>query len=922
MKKTRQFAFLLLLFNFSICQLFADTSATNKVVISEFMAVNSNSIADEDGDFSDWIELYNNTDSVVNLEGWYLSDKQENLKLWSFPAVNMPAGSYLIVFASDKDRRTTGSSLHTNFKLSGSGEFLAVSEPDATLSFSYSPMFPGQRQDISYGIYHGQEVFFSSPTPGAENQAGSLPFAPQFSRSRGFIENSFELVLSSTNPSDKIYYTLDGTRPNTTNANLYQSAIQISTNTPVSAIAVNMEGMSSEIVTHTYYFIDKLASQPRDPAGYPTDWRTLGSSAYLFADYGMDTRVTQSEEYASRLDAAFKSIPSVTIVTNPGYIFSNTPDFNTGGIYIYTGLPSYKDPQGNSLDAYAMTRPSSVEFFDPKTGKEFQVNCELKLHGGNSRRPTNSPKHGFEFKFKAIYGPSKLNFDLFEEKGSTKEFDRIILRAGYNYTWAKNNASQQIPAQYVQDSWAKNQQILLGQPAAHERFIHLYINGLYWGLYNISEELNAEFMGDYLKGSEAEFDVIRGGETTAADGDMNAWNSLKSAITGVATNTNYQKIQGKNADGTLNPAYTNLLDIDNYIDYLLINYYVGNGDWKNNWAVARNRVDNEEGFKFFCWDTETSMVTLTENKVGANDGSGHPNSFVQYLKNNSDFKVKIADRIQETFVNATGKFTPDGIKESYTKLTNEIELAMIPESARWGDWYPAYTTFNPSTLNPPYTLNDHWVPRRDWFMDEYFPQRTDIVFTQLKNYGLIPTAEAPKFTHSTGSYNEVIQLGMSSNTGSIVYTLDGTDPRMEITNASSANAKTYATPIRLGDKDTIVMVKARTKNSSEWSAITSGMYTFNTISSLTDNRFATLNVQNFPNPFTAFTEFKLNLPMAGSLTVEIWTIDGRKIDILHDGQAIEGEMVLNWSPSISYKGLFICKISFNKQTQTLKLIRN
>ncbi len=916
MKKTL-FLFILL----TVISLGQDIQAnSNKIVITEFMAVNSNSIVDEDGEHSDWLELYNNTDSTIHLEGWYLSDNQDNLKLWSFPALSLTSGSYLLVYASGKDRKISGSNLHSNFKLSGSGEFLAVSEPDATISFAYAPLFPGQRQDISYGIYHGQEVFFSTPTPGTENIASTLPFSPQFSKTRGFYETAFSLELSPVNPSDKIYYTLNGTRPNA-NSTLYTQAIQISENTPVSAVSINTEGLSSEIVTNTYYFVSKLAVQPANPAGYPTDWRTQGNSTYLFADYGMDTRVTQDPAYASRIDSAFKSLPSVTIVTDIKYIFSNIPDFNEGGIYIYTGKPTYKYSDGTSLDAYNMVRPTSIEYFDPITGKEFQVNCELKLHGGNSRTIGNSQKHGFEFKFKSTYGPSKLNFDLFEDKGSVKEFDRLVVRAGYNYTWAKNSATQQTPAQYVQDSWAKNQQQILGQPTLHEKFIHLYINGLYWGVYNISEELNAKFAGDYLKGGTADFDIIRGGETTAADGNLTAWNSLLSSITTSSSNTNFQKIQGKNPDGTSNPAYQNLLDVDNYIDYMLINYYVGNGDWKSNWGVARNRVANVAGFRFFCWDTETSMVNLTDNKVGATDGSSHPNSFMQYLKNNSDFKVKIADRIQETFINNQGAFTMEGIQDSYANLTDEIELAMITESARWSDWYPLYKSFNPTVLNAPYTLNDHWIPRRDWLMNTYFAQRAGIVLGQMKTYGLFPDAEAPVFTQLPGTYNEAIQLGMSSN-GPIVYTLDGTDPRQEISNTVSANAKNYNSAVSIGSNDSVVVVKARTKTSSEWSALTSGIYTFKTISGISELGIAKLSVRNFPNPFTDFTQILVDLPVAGDLSVEIWCLDGRKVEVLYDGQAQNGELSLDWTPSSSQKGVFICRINYNGQNQMLKLIRN
>jgi hypothetical protein len=126
--------------------------------------------------------------------------------------------------------------------------------------------------------------------------------------------------------------------------------------------------------------------------------------------------------------------------------------------------------------------------------------------------------------------------------------------------------------------------------------------------------------------------------TGPTDGTMAAWNSFKTLITTTDTNTSFQKIQGKNDDGTINAGYAKLLDVENYIDYMLVNYYIGNGDWdKNNWSVGRNRVTNDKGFNFFCWDAETSMLSLTKNKI-ITGTAGNPAAFMQYLKKNADFK--------------------------------------------------------------------------------------------------------------------------------------------------------------------------------------------------------------------------------------------------------------------------------------------
>lgn len=122
------------------------------MILSEFMAINNTTLADEDGSYSDWIEIFNGGTNTVNLEGWYLSDDATDPTKWSFPATNLGPNQFLVVFASDKDRRVPGAPLHTNFKLSGDGEYLGLIMPDGvTRASEFSPAFPQQYADIPYG---------------------------------------------------------------------------------------------------------------------------------------------------------------------------------------------------------------------------------------------------------------------------------------------------------------------------------------------------------------------------------------------------------------------------------------------------------------------------------------------------------------------------------------------------------------------------------------------------------------------------------------------------------------------------------------------------------------------------------------------------------------------------------------------------
>jgi len=127
-------------------------AAAPSVVVSEIMASNNSTLADEDGDYSDWIELYNSSTNTVNLGGWHLTDTATNLTRWQFPATNLGPSRFLVVFASNKDRRVAGAPLHTNFKLGASGEYVALVMPDGvTKATEFAPAFPEQYTDISYG---------------------------------------------------------------------------------------------------------------------------------------------------------------------------------------------------------------------------------------------------------------------------------------------------------------------------------------------------------------------------------------------------------------------------------------------------------------------------------------------------------------------------------------------------------------------------------------------------------------------------------------------------------------------------------------------------------------------------------------------------------------------------------------------------
>ena len=890
----------------------AKSADSNKLVITEIMAINGKTLADEDGDYSDWIEIYNPSETAINLFNWVLTDDPEEPDKWKFPSINLQPDNYIIVFASDKDRSKADRELHTNFKLSGSGEYLALVESDMkTISYSYGTAFPAQQEDISYGLLNGVNVFLSTPTPGAANEAGTQVIEPVFSHERGFYSQPIDVNLSSPQAGTKIYYTLDGKQPTVSGAQLYSSPITISKTTPLSAIAVDTDGKTSAIVTQTYLYASDIVQQPNTPEGYPNVWSTSKYSATrLPADYEMDPEVCDDPAYKDLMESALKAIPSMCIVTDKDNIFSFDEDKDKGGIYIYTG-----NSGAGSLGT-GWERPTSVEYFEPSTGQNFQVNCGILLHGGNSRVPDNSQKHSFRISFRSEYGASKLKFNFFnDDRDPVNEFNSLVLRAGYNYSWVKNNAGQNMRADFIRDPFAKNTQLDMGNPSAHNRFVHLYINGLYWGVYNVSEKITNDFMASYMNGSDDEWDVVKD-HNAVTDGTRDAFNNMMSlAANGLSSNQAYQKIQGKNTDGSINTNYPNYLDVENLIDYILYNFYIGNKDWDgNNWLAARNKVETKYGFRYFAWDAETSMLSVDEDIVDMNDGD--PTKIFNYLKENDEFKLLVADRIQKHFFNG-GALTIDAATERYNELVDEISLAIIGESARWGDYRRDVHPVDGADL---YTRDDYWLVEVENQLNNYLPYRTDMVLEQLKNNSLFNYIEAPLFSNYGGKVGNGIVLTMQNpnNSGEIYYSIDKEDPRM-LGGSLSASAMAYQQPLYIIGKGTI---KARVKSGNDWSPIIEAKFkSDDTIHFVTStNELSLIETNCYPNPVTRYGTISYQLPQSGNVSINLYSTDGRLIDNLLNNYQAEGQQQIHWNASAYKNGIYFYRISFNGLTANGKII--
>lgn len=655
------------------------------------------------------------------------------------------------------------------------------------------------------------------PTPGSVNASGFLGYVADttFRVDRGFFTNAFDVEIGCGTEGAAIYYTTDGTEPAAGNGTLYSGPIAITNTTVLRAAAFVSGWQPSDVDTQTYIFLDDIIAQGTGVAGLDPYFPPGAVNGQDF-DYGMDTNITQSGTYASQMEGALLAIPSLSLVTDPGNLF----DAGTG-IYVNA-----------RQEGEAWEREMSLELIHPDGTDGFQINGGMRIRGESSTSP-NNPKHSFRFLFKSEYGASRLNHPLFGGEGD-ETFRRMDLRTGQNFSWA--NQSPQY-ATWLYDIFTRDTHRDMEQPYTRGEYYHLYINGMYWGLYQTEERCDSRYAESYWGYDNDDFDAVKAdgdtGDMYAVDGTRDAYEDLWAGLTaGVGGNAAYYALQGMNSDGTENSSYTNLLDVDNVIDYMLLIYFTGNrdspigppnsGTMPRNVNSVYNRAD-PDGFKWVAHDNEHSLEIqegvnynrFTQTLASSFDGIDRMMPWWMHLKlmENDEYALRFADHVHAHFFN-DGALTATETAARMAARKDEIHAAVVAESARWGD-----------SAGPLRTRDDDWLGAVDWLLDTYMTQRTGIVLGQIESQGWYPAVAAPEFNQYGGGISRGFSLSVSGS-GAIYYTTDGSDPRAI---GGGVAGTAYSGSLTLNES---THVKARVLSGGIWSALTEAVFVVNEASPL------------------------------------------------------------------------------------------
>ncbi len=643
-----------------------------------------------------------------------------------------------------------------------------------------------------------QAVFFDSvkATPGSINGAYSLlgkVADTTFSVKRGFFTAPFQLSITTLTSGATIRYTTDRSTPTDTNGTVYTGPLTVSGTTVIRAAAFKPGYQPTDVDTQTYIFTADVITQSAagtPPAGWP-----VGPINGQVLDYGMDPDIVNSADPtiggATVVQNALKALSTISIVTDQ----ANLTDPGTGIIV---------NPGGRG---FAWERAASIEMINPPDAlhpngtSEFQTGCGIRVRGGYSRS-TDNPKHGFHIHFRSDYGAAKLSYPLFGRFG-TDSFDQIDLRTAENYSWSFGGDGNNT---FLREEASRRAQTEMGQLGSHVRYVHCYVNGQYFGLFDFDERTEASFGATYLPGSKADFDVVKceqdsGYTTGVTDGNLTAWQDLwtkSRAHYASPTNANYFKMQGRAADGVTPTADPVLLDVDNLIDYMLVTFWHGNldgstsaflgNDRSNNWFGLRNRLGTQ-GFKFFVHDAEHSFFNTGEDRTGpfSDPGTGNWNNFSysapmfldQDLRPNIEYKMRWADRVHKHLFNG-GQLSAAKWTARFNSLASIVDSAIVAESARWGD---------SKTAVPLNRVN--WLGARDYILNNYVSVRGATVLAQLRADGLYPAIDAPVLNPFGGYVATGSEVVMSAPAGTIYYMTDGTDPRL-LGGAVKAGALIYS----------------------------------------------------------------------------------------------------------------------------------
>ncbi len=681
----------------SLLVLFTPYANGQGVVINEFMAKNVTTIQDIDGDFSDWIELYNPTDSTINLYNFGLSDDDDELYKWVFPEATIPSQGYLLVFASDKNITDT-TELHTNFKISSGGEKLFLSNDCGELTDQTGPV--QLNADQSYGRVpdgYTNWIVIHTPTPdGSNNDINQLTFSHQ----AGFYTTPFSLIISTLFP-DTVYYTLNGNTP-TESSCIYSDSIFIFDRSPLpNTISEIPTSPDQTLISY------KAWESPSDTIHKAT---VLKCASY---SHGKRTSKIYTKTFFVDNEMFDKyTLPVISISTDANNLFSPDSGIFVPGVFYDSTNPQFS---GNYFQhGKNWERKSHFEYFDCDGTIGFSQDAGIRIHGGKTR---HAAQKSMRIYAREEYGKEYFEYNLLPKRQNNK-YKRFILETTMS-DWG--------PQTIFRDQYAQDISSPLNLDHQSFQAVIVYVNGEFWGVYTIRDRIDDKYI-EYTHNVDND-------SVEFWDHDNTSYDSL------------VQFIEQNNLESATNYEYvTQQIEIDNYIDYLIAEFFFANYDWPgNNMRFWRKIPGGKWRWIFFDLDggfgneNYNMLIHTTINDTSVIWPNPPSSTFLfRNLLKNKTFKAQLIDRYAEilNWDFDTEKMTSklDSIKEIYApEMADHIGRWNYPDS--YVIWEEAIENCLRSFVeNRPCVVRDHIM---EFFDLSDFDFNCNLAFDENKNNNLI-----------------------------------------------------------------------------------------------------------------------------------------------------------------------------------------
>jgi len=730
------------------------------LLISEFMADNGGTLRDEDGEESDWIEIHNSGSEPALLFGWALTDDMGDLGKWKFPNLTLPAGGYLVVFASANDRTSTAGRLHTNFRLSAGGEFLGLVSPAGEIVSGFAPAFPPQRRDVSYGRANGAPNvigFFDRPTPGAANAASGSGFAPSIRFSEpghGFVTSvNLELSLIEAVPGAVIRYTLDGSLP-TEASPAYSQPLAISVSQMVRARAFAPGLLPGDPRTEMYLKLDGTVPSVRSDlpifilhnsgGGRPPSVGTAPGFLHVYEPVNGVTSLTNPPTLTSRVGLGARGSSTLGL-QKVSMNLELRDNFDADEARELLGLPEESDwvlYAPNNFEPILIHNPFAHQLsrdigrYSPRT--RF-IELFLVTDQPNASVRTANYYGVYVLEERIKRDPERVDVDKLEPEHTQPP----EVTGGYLLKIDRGGPGEG-------GFFAANQNIIYVEPPEEE--IEL-------------PERSAQ--RQYLQGY------------------MNAFGTA---------------LYGANYRDPVN-GYAAYVDVDSWIDHHLLNVLTFNVDALR---LSAYFYKPREGKLHFgpLWDFDRALNSTDGRDANpqvwrAPSGDGGTDFFGEGTQRwwgrmftDLEFFQRWIDRYQEL---RRDHFATTNLHRLVDELTTQVRQAQPREQARWN--WPIRSSFQNEI-----TILKNWLTARTFFMDGQF-------------------VRPPAMSRAGGRFDRaasVLLFNQANNAGTIHYTVDGTDPRAP-GGAVAPGARVYdGSPIVMTNNARVV---ARVQNPSHTSLI-------------------------------------------------------------------------------------------------------